>query len=220
LDIVQRDSEIVQSIKAKVFQGDIRFTQDTEADGLVDGVDLKNWSPIRRIPLEKNQISKKVIINGDLISKSKFNIRRNLRQGSYDILPILKYIAPLNSTKLPGNCALSFETLVVNGNTLVRREINGIRTSNWVRKDFRGSYNISGIKWFQDGFELGEDASAKALYAGVGEYRTGDLLNILPNLLINGVDQTIYEDTAFEELLTVSLLRQFFCDKMYRMHCF
>jgi len=206
LDIFLRDAPH-QSLSWKTFTQDISMISDVRAENLVDGVDIKNWSGSRRILLDKTTFTKKVVINGDLITPHKMTARRSFKQGERDLLPILRYIAPLSSKRIPGSCALHFHSLNVEGNTLIRRDLNGQQKplESWLRREARQPYNISGVTWIHGDVYLEQHVDSYGLYGHQESKR--NLLEVLPHLLIDGAEQTIpgNDDIHFSHVLRVSL---------------
>ncbi|ODM91837.1 Thrombospondin-type laminin G domain and EAR repeat-containing protein [Orchesella cincta] len=197
LDILLANSEEPQHIKSKTLRS-IHLRNHVEANGLVDGVHLSSWSEVQRILLPENSIQGALNVKGSIKANDGIFVKDSFTQANSDVSHVLQHSARTDAEQLPGSCTLTFEGLEVLGNSDILGDVNGVHPSDWVINNPTQTQkvHITGEKTFSNGLKLERDIEANALF-GSKEANAENILSVLPNLLLDDVDQHITHETAF-----------------------
>jgi len=216
LDIILKDSLKVQKVGNKVLE-DLHLEKDSEVRGLVDGVNLTNWSHEKRIQLNQNRLRV-----GTFAPKGILHIPKGIHTEKYgrfffegeDVSRLLQNSLLLNATELPYTFrgSISFDSLQVLGNSELRT-INRLSPLDWLTEtDSAETVVVRGQKTFTGKLTLLNSTTAAGLYHTytAGRYSYGgqgqDILGQLEDLLIDGRNQTIQKSSIFESLLSIDKL--------------
>lgn len=199
LDIFLKNSAEPQIVRSKTLKA-IQFFENVAANELVDGVPLSTWSPTQEIYLENTNIQGVLNVAGNIQTTQGVSVSESFTQGSSDVLNVLKNSAMLDTEILPGHCTLKFDALDVLGNSDILAMVNNVQPSQWVINSATQEVTITAEKTFASTVHLEKDAGATALFGSKGK-SAENVLSVLPNLLLDGADQTITSKMIFTALV-------------------
>lgn len=196
-----KNSQEPQRIKSKTLKS-IHFNENVQANELVDDVDLANWEAVQQIRLTQNEIQGILTTAGNINAEGGLVTGNSFKQDQFDVLHVLENSALKESSILPGSCDLHFDSLTVNGNSDIRGSVNKVTPSQWVVNSVDSEHlDINGEKTFTEGMHLEKDIKANSLFGKVeGADKGENLLEVLPTLLLDGMDQTIARELAFKSI--------------------
>lgn len=190
--------------------------EDAKAHGLIDGIDLNNWSHEKKIELKKNRIRVGTFApHGTLSLDQGFTMERygRLYIEDSDVTRLLQKALLLNATKLSSGFrgTVNFDSLIVLGNSEVRT-VNRVSPSDWLKNiDTKETVVVRGKKTFENGITLLSPSKTNGLYYKYSGNRFSfrdEVLSQLEDFLIDGKNQTIKGNTEFESVI---FAKKLFC---------
>jgi len=205
LDLVLKKSSKIQHICNKTI-GVIHFGDDVNSLDYFDGVNLNNWSNAQRVILKSNEIEGPIHTRGFIkANKGVLGVEKSLILSDYDVINVLQSAGSLLAEKLPGQCNVIFESLKVVKDSVVGGHINQVSPSIWVPRNSPIPVVLQGVKEFENNIHLKRDSKTEALLSSVDPGAV-DVLQILSQVLFNGVEQTLDADWEFRHGLQVDKL--------------
>lgn len=220
LDVILKNSDSLQIIANKKLN-EITLSRNAIAFDLVDGINLTNWSPVKRIELNSNNYNfQNMKINGELTISPGILIDfersrvSTFQMASNDVAKLLSKALLLSATSLPSffNGKIIFQNLDVLGETTLTRVNTISPNTDWLlntQNTKTTTVTITGQKTFLKNLEFKEAITArKGLFnSTTNSLDRIDFLKVAEILLLKKKDQDVFESTKFSGTITVDNLQ-------------